>query len=58
MHLIEQLCPKEEMKIEVDINLRDWLIDTQMSDSMIATPMLPPPQILSQNSTFQGFFSL
>lgn len=40
MHIIEQLCPKDEIKIEVDMTkLNEWLTDAQIIDS-ITTPLL------------------
>lgn len=51
MNLTEQLCPKDEIKIEVDLNLKNWLIDAQMNES-IATPLPNSPR----NSSFQGYF--
>uniref|UniRef100_A0A915E3W4 Uncoordinated protein 79 n=1 Tax=Ditylenchus dipsaci TaxID=166011 RepID=A0A915E3W4_9BILA len=57
MHLTEQICPKEEIKIECDMsNMSDWLAETQMTDSVSTVSHLS--NLTSpRNPSFQGALS-
>ncbi|CAD5216887.1 unnamed protein product [Bursaphelenchus okinawaensis] len=63
MQLVEQLCPKNEIRIEVDdINHSDWLAEAQLSESITtasrqASNPLSPRNMISSIVQSPGVFS-
>ncbi|KAI1729072.1 cation-channel complex subunit UNC-79 domain-containing protein [Ditylenchus destructor] len=56
MHLTEQMCPKDEIRIDVDsanMNMSDWLAEVQLTDSL-TTPSYLSNQTSPRNPSFQG----
>ncbi|KAI1721489.1 cation-channel complex subunit UNC-79 domain-containing protein [Ditylenchus destructor] len=56
MHLTEMMCPKDEIRIDVDsanMNMSDWLAEVQLTDSL-TTPSHFSNQTTPRNPSFQG----
>ena len=53
VRLAEQLCPKEEAKIEVNpAELSEWFVETQMSDSLTPSNISNSPRNPSLHAAF------